>query len=177
MRGGEKMTIEVIQDTTHLRRIHVGLDLVIPPTGGTKTLAKSEDVFTVGISPNFHRLDVPSKPTEKTPVAMYELVWNNGTYSDILSSLGKLEALCLEQSQISEFCREYNYVFKTKEPRGGTIFLFKVRGELFVADVRSFPELQTRGGLTPIKVEFDHFWIEHVFYAAYRHRFVVPIRQ
>ena len=129
---------EIIQKVLHL--IPGAKNLIIGPTDGTETIAKSADIFTGYLDSNFQNYgtDVPSKATGDTAVAVHELV-KNATFQQMFT--GDLDKLCLTQGQIIQFVKTQRKWLRTDGY--ATFFLFKVGNEFFVAlvSVRSGGQL------------------------------------
>ncbi len=136
-------------------------------TTGEETIAAASDVFD-WIDPDFENwgTNVPSgKATEAASVKVYEM-HRDATFEQMFGSLGDIEALCLEQGQVVNFCRENRG--KLRLDGWATFVPFKVEGcnEPFVARV-----CVGGGGL---KLFVDRLGSDNVWSAAYRHRVVVP---
>ena len=160
------------RDTIYTRPISDGHLLIIPPNDGIRTIAQASDVFRY-IDSDFKNwnLDVTSAPTPAQPVIVHEMV-KDGDFKTIFSDHGDIARLCLTQSQIIGFVRIHKKWLRTDGY--GTFFLFRKGDEIplsfenvFVADVRLFSD----GGL---RVHVYRFLPGHVWYAVYRHRFVLP---
>ena len=148
-----------------LRRILRDQHIVVAATDGKTTLAKAKDVF-VYIDPDFknYGCDGASAATSEQPVEVYEMM-KDADFRTIFGGFGEnLDRLCLTQDQIKAFCRDHRDKLRTEGY--GTFFLFKVRGEFFVAgvDVHS-------GGL---HVGVGRFSYSDVWSGGGRHRVVLP---
>jgi hypothetical protein len=118
-----------------LRRLYKDEEIVVGATDGKATIAKAKKVFTGNIDPEFNRLGTCDvcRATRATKVAIYE-VKRDATLAQMFSSLGDLNALVWEQSQIVKFCKEYTN--RLGQAGGSVSFLFKVDDKFFIADVR-----------------------------------------
>lgn len=126
-----------------------------------QTVSQAKDVFG-WIDSDFKNwdTDVKDKDTKASNLSTYELT-ENGTFKDIYSKLSSnLDSLCLTQGQIIEFIK--GDIDKTK----WYFFLFKVNSDFFVA--RSY----WRDG--DLYARVDRFSFDFVWYAEFRHVFVVP---
>lgn len=143
-----------------------GQPIIIGETDGTKTLARATDVFTGHIDPNFKDwgLDVPNGAKPATPVEVHELV-KDGCFSQFFPTLGALDQLCLTQAQIEKFCLEHRRWLR--KDGNVTLFLFKVEDWFFVVRVN----FDNRDRL---EVRVRSFLYDHVWFASYKHRLVVP---
>ena len=148
---------------------------ILAPTKGSVTIAQSADVFPGFLDPNFEGWDtnVAGVDTAEMSADIYEMK-KDGTYAQLFGSLtgaqGSYEEiaacrpLCWQQGQIVEFARSHRALLR--QDGYGTFFLFEVNGELFVANVR------VGGG--QLQVNVRRFSLTSVWYAASRHRVVVP---
>ena len=147
-----------------IRLISGGETLVLDVTDGTETIAVAKDVFAY-IDPDLKNLgaDEAVGPIPKTPVAVYEQVWD-ATFAQMFGSAGNPETLCFTQSQIVCFVRKHcNWL----HPDGlATFFLFKSKGKFFVADV-SF------SGCERIDVSVDEFTNDYIWHAGRGRRLVL----
>ncbi|MEA1929641.1 MAG: hypothetical protein U9M92_02025 [Patescibacteria group bacterium] len=152
----------------YLRLISGAETITLDPTDGQATIARAENVFTDRIGGDFrdyYGIDVPGQPTMETKVQVHEMV-KDGNFRRIFGGLSeKLDALKFEQNQIIQFCQKHRRWLRT----GGyaTFFLFKVKGEFFVAHVRYYA-----GGY--LGVDGGRFSYDYVWGADHRHRVVVP---
>ena len=149
-----------------LRLISGSETLVIDEADGTELISAAKDIFPGGIDPDFVRwgANEASGPTPVTPVAVYELA-QDATFAQMFGSAGNPQSLCLTQSQIVGFIRKYRNWLRTEGY--GTFFLFKSKGELFVADVFFYD----RDRLYAHVFRFER---GRVWYAENRHRLVLP---
>lgn len=140
-----------------------GEPLVLDETDGAQTIPASEGVFDY-IDGDFrsYGADEASGPTSRTPVAVHELI-RDATFSQMFSA--NPGALCLTQSQILGFVRKYRNWLRIGGY--GTLFLFRSRGELFVARI----SFLGREGLCAYVSRFED---GYVWRAVSRHRFVLP---
>lgn len=149
-----------------LRLISAGETLVLDETDGAETIPASEGVF-VHIDGNFKgwNADEASGPTPKTPVAVHELA-RDATFAQMFGS-GSTDpsSLCLTQSQILNFIKKHRNWLRTDGY--ATFFLFRSRGELFVAYVYFLD----RGRLNAYVYRFASVY---VWLAGYGHRLVLP---
>ncbi len=167
-----KQTIAEIAEsvTGILKLISTGKEIEIGETDGTETLADAQDVFNY-VDSDFSNwnTNVPGKPTTKTKTQIFEMV-KDGDFRAIFGGTGRdLDSLCWEQSQIKAFVRSHKKWLRTDGY--ATLFLFKV-GEgknkhFFVAYVY----LCSDGALY---VDCSRFEFDDVWYAAHRHRVVLP---
>ena len=148
-----------------LRLISGGETIVLDKTDGMDTIPASRGVVFSFVDSDFVRwgVDEMSEPTGKTPVAVYEQVWD-ATFAQMFGSAGNPETLCLTQSQIVGFVRKH---CKWLHPDGlATFFLFKSNGKFFVADV-SF------SGCERIDVSVDEFTNDYIWHAGRGRRLVL----
>ncbi len=141
--------------------------ILIGPTDGKSAIAEAKDVFTSYIDYHFlsYGSDIKSKPSGPTNIEVYELVRDGNFYQIFTGARSNLDSLCLEQSQIIEFARHQRKWLRTDGD--ATFFLYKVRGEYFVASV--FFDGYSRLRVSAHKLGFGHIWC-----AGFRHRVVVP---
>jgi hypothetical protein len=119
-----------------LRLISAENNLMIDEVDGKSTIAKEKDVFRLGIDKNFKLwgTNETQDSTKETPVSVYKM-HSNATLAQAFGSLSKdLDALCLTQSQIINFFTKYLTWLKLDGSL--TFFLFKSKGQYFVAAVR-----------------------------------------
>lgn len=150
-----------------LKRIFDGERIVIPATSGMENLAHAKDVFTGWIDSDFvnYGCDVTGKPTDETPVEVFEMV-ENGDFARIFGGFNvNLDQLCLSQHQIKAFAK--NHRDKLRTEGRATFFLFKDGDEFFVADVHF-------GVGRRLRVHVHRFSLDYVWDAEYRLRIVVP---
>lgn len=155
--------LKAMEQPAILRLISGGETLVLDETDGIETIPTSEGVFGY-IDRDFKNwcADEASGPTPKTPVAVHELA-RDATFSQMFGS--NPGAFCLTQSQILGFVKKYwNWLRKDGY---ATFFLFRSKGELFVAAV-SFID---RGRL---RASVSRFADDFVWRAGRRHRLVLP---
>lgn len=119
----------------YVRLISGAETLTLEPTDGTETIAQAADFFTAGIDRDFKNwgCDVPSKPTGKMNVQVYEMI-TDGTFADVFGGLSdNTDTLCLTQHQIIQFVKKH---CKWLRADGYATFIpFKVGNDLFVACV------------------------------------------
>ena len=155
-------------DNAILRLISKGETIVIDACDGSETLVSAKDVFNSDIDGDFKNLDTnkPGIATKEQAVDVHELV-KDATFAQMFGSLGTdLDKLCLTQSQIKNFCKKHPEWLR--QNGYATFFLFKVKGQFFVADVRVLSD-----GLVVDVPRFEH---DYVWCAEYSHRLVVPQR-
>lgn len=153
------------KETTVLRLLK-GESIIIEKCDGTEILTQAEKVFKSGIDSDFKnwKLDKTSKATEKTAVAVHEII-KDSTFVQMFGSFGTdLDKLCLTQHQIKSFCK--NHSDWLREGGYGTFFLFKDGENFFVASVHVCSD-----GLS---VGVDEFEDSCVWSAKYLRRVVVP---
>jgi hypothetical protein len=163
----EVVAQSVIGNSKFLKRLFTDETIVLDPTDGTKTIAQAKEVFTGYLSLDFINwgLDMPGQPTPAAEVFVCEMV-RDGTFRQIFGSLNcPFDQLCLTQHQIRGFVVKHRD--KLREDGYGTFFLFKVRDEFFVADVR-----MDSGGR--LYADVYRFSDGIVWSAESRHRFVFP---
>lgn len=103
-------------------------ELTLKSLDGTKTFANSKQLFIQ--IPHFCEkwIDVPSNPTKKTKIEVYD-IQSLTTHEEKFNSISRdLDSLCLTQHQIIEFCTNHQNLFcpQTKRNFMGTIyFIFK----------------------------------------------------
>ena len=161
-----KMTELAEQIVGYLKLISGDTEIVIGETDGTGMIAGASDVFPGGIDSGFvnYGTNVKGKPTKKTKAQVFEMV-KDGNFAQIFGGFGEnLDRLCWEQDQIKLFVKDHAKWLRTDGY--GTFFLFKVKGEFFVARVY-------QGG-GRLKVGADRLSRGDVWCAEYRRRFVVP---
>lgn len=146
-----------------LRLISGGETLVLDETDGVETIPASEGVF-VYIDPDFKNWGAgeASDPTPRTPVAVHELA-RDARFSQMFGN--NPDALCLTQNQILGFIKKHRNWLRTDGY--ATFFLFRSRGELFVALVDFFD----REGLFAFVRRFEY---DNVWSAEGGHRIVLP---
>lgn len=148
-----------------LKLISGAKTIILKPTSGEKVIGRAKTTFRSYIDSDFTGwdLNVKGKPTSETPVHIYELV-RDGTFAQIYGGLNEnLDALCLSQEQIIDFCENHS---EWLSANFWTFFLFKVGEELFFARVSV-----DSGGLS---VDVRRFSSDHVWHAESRYRFVLP---
>ncbi len=149
-----------------LKLISAGKKVRIAATGGKRTIAKAKKTFPGFIDSDFvnYGCDVVEESKPETSTEVYEMT-DDGDFSKIFGGFGiNLDLLCFTQDQIIEFV-ETQPDWLRKDGYG-TLFLFKVNGEFFVASVRV-----DVGGL---EVHARRFSRNCVWGGDYRHRVVVP---
>jgi hypothetical protein len=138
--------------------------LELEHTDGKATIAKSGKLFNGCLDEYFRGwgLDVKSDLTQAQKVQVHEMI-KDGTFAQIFKGLNdNLDALCLTQAQIIQFVEKHR-----KWLHGyGTLFLFKVGDEFFVAHV------YVRDG--ELRVNASRFGDVFVWGADRRRRVVVP---
>jgi len=139
--------------------------ITIPKTTGENYIAKADDTFQSYIDSDFKnwKLDKVSEARPETKLGVYELV-KNGIYNDIFTSMsGYLDALCLTQHQIIEFCKAHEDLLSKD---CATMFLFKENDKFFVANVYLISD-----GLYVRVYELAN---DYVWRAEHRFRVVLP---
>lgn len=150
-----------------LRNISLGKKVLIPATAGKRTIAKAKAIFPGYIDSDFinYGCDVEGAPAPETQTDVYEMV-EDGNFRKIFGGFGcNLNQVCLTQDQIIAWV-EINHQWLCTGGYG-TFFLFKVGTEFFVAYV----SFDVAGAL---EVGVDRLSYDRVWFAYYRHRFVVP---
>jgi hypothetical protein len=151
----------------YLRLISGEETLLLYPTDGTQSIGHSSAVFG-WIDPDFKNwgLNTGSNlATEETAVQVNEII-KNGTFRKIFGSLGgNLDALCLTQDQIVQFCQKHPSWLRSDGDK--TFFLFKVGAKFFVAYVYVYDD----GSLF---VRVHKLANDRVWAAGYQRRVVVP---
>lgn len=132
----------------YLKRLFHNELIVIQPTDGLETLANSVDVFNL-VDPKITDwgLDVPGPPTPATPVTVHELV-HDGTFAEILGSLGDTSKLCLWQSQMIAFFLDNRYRLGLRGHRMFSLLDGLERGE-FVGNT----SIRSTGGSSAVGVQ------------------------
>lgn len=151
------------QNTFYLRFVS---SHTLGPTKGDGNLAQAGGVFTGHLDPDFKSWGTNKfgVDTPEQSVNIYEL-WRDATFATLFGSLGvSIPSLCWQQAQIKEFAHSHgDWLHQT----GGTnLFLFEVDGQVFVACVTV-----CAGKLLAIVRRFS---FEHVWFATFRHRVIVP---
>ncbi len=78
-------------------------------------------------------IDSPGVKTKEISVNVYDMLYEM-SFGEALGSLGRTpESLCLTQHQIKAFCEKHTNLLNGRM----TSFLFKVKNEIFVADILS----------------------------------------
>ena len=145
---------------SHLKCLFAGR---MPEIDGEETLAQAKDVFAAGIYGAVKRS--ACKATPKIKMVVYEMI-KDGTLAQIFGGIGDdLNNLCLTQPQIIQFVVKHRNRLRTDGY--GTLFLFKVSDEFFVAFVYF-------GDYGRLRVHADRFSSDGVWNAERRHRIVVP---
>lgn len=137
--------------------------LTLSATKGTQTIAKAKDVFTSLIDYDFvnWKTDIKEKDTKKTQLEVYEMT-TDATFSQIFTQPDKMT---LTQGQIIKFCKNHKSVLK--QDNYGTLFLFKVGEEFFVACVYVYSD--DRLSVYVYRLSFGNVW-----YAGDGRRVVLP---
>lgn len=152
-----------VSPAPYLQKISSGIKL--GATTGARTIAGAKEISGY-VDKDFADwgLDVPASPTGDTLVEVHEQI-KDGAFASIFGSFGRiLDDLCFTQDQIISFVEAHQ---EWLHPKQGTFFLFKVCGELFVANVSR----RSDGLLVAI---VHHYSGSYVRLAVYRDRFVVP---
>ncbi|MCX6756496.1 MAG: hypothetical protein NTX85_04100 [Candidatus Nomurabacteria bacterium] len=155
--------------TSHLTELHCEEEIFVDECGGTKEsgLHYAGDLFTGYLSTNLKDWNlINTQPkTEKSEMKVFEM-HKDGDYRTIFGSFNKdLEALCMTQAQIKNFCEKNKDKLRTNGY--ATFFLFKEGESFFVADVR----FDDDGCL---KLYVDGFDYIDVWCASNQSRVVVP---
>ena len=155
--------------TSHLTELYREEEIFVDECGGTKEsgLYYAGDLFKGYLSTNLKDWNLinSQKKTEKTEVKVFEM-HKNGDYRTIFGSFNKdLEALCMTQAQIKNFCEKNKNKLRTNGY--ATFFLFNEGNEFFVAFVYFYDDGHLR-------LNVDKFSYDSVWRASYRHRIVVP---
>jgi len=155
----------------YLKRLYENEQIVLSATDGSQVISPENDlaksVFTAGIDHNFKnwRLDGVSRPTLATTAVVYEQV-SDGAFAQIYASVGRpLEQLKWTPHQVVMFSTMH-----CNRLRGGgygNFFLLQRGLDFFVANV----DVHTGGHLS---VHVRQFSYGGVWFAKYRHRFVLP---
>lgn len=149
-----------------LRTISLSEKLMLKPTKGKRTIARTKDIFSY-IDADFQNYgtDVPGEARGETEVAVHEML-EDSTFAQMFGSLSAgLDSLCFTQDQIISFVETHRSQLRTDGY--ATFFLFKVGDKFFVASV----DLSSDGEL---RVLVFHFSDAFVWYGESRHRVVVP---
>ena len=152
------------KDSSLLRRIS-DEPLIIDAVDGQEILANATDMFA-WIDSDFKNwgADEPGRPSGETKAVVYEMA-KDGTFKQLFSSLeSDVAKLCFTQAQIKGFVKKHRSWLRTDGY--GTFFLFRSKGEFFVAIVYVYS-----GGLY---VYVPRLGYSYVWYAEYRYRLVVP---
>lgn len=127
----------VAKELVKITRLLAGAEaLPLPACDGTRTVAQAEDVFKRYIDHDFKNwgLDVPGIATPATHVQVHEQI-KNGTFQQLFTWLSSdMDKLAMTQHQIVMFCQEHHKWLR--QDGYATLFLFKEKGEFFVAYVR-----------------------------------------
>lgn len=163
----KEKVLQIVENRTDCTKLISGAEVLeLDETDGTETIAKANETFPGGLDGDFRNYgtDVPSSPTKKTKVSVCEMI-KDGTFAQIFGGMSNnLDNLCLTQPQIIQFVKKYRKWLRTDGY--ATLFLFKVGEIFFVASV----VLHSDGQLY---ADVYHFSGDYVWFADYRHRFVV----
>jgi hypothetical protein len=157
-----------ISDTAPLVCISIGKHIRISATDGTETLASAHDTFEY-ISPDFTQwgCDAIEQATHEVSVEIYEQI-RDAQYAELFRSIDKhLDRLVFTTSQIKSFILHQAHEFLLNAEWTCFRFLFKVKDEYVVADVRVRAD-----GCRDVRI--TRLLDGAVRHAAYRHRIVVP---
>ncbi|MCL5733109.1 MAG: hypothetical protein M1334_00385 [Patescibacteria group bacterium] len=106
----KKVAEVIVREANNCLRLISGSELVINPTSG-RVIADANDVFGY-IGYNFReKADEAGKPTEETPVHIYEMT-QDATLAQIFSDPDKMT---LTQGQIIEFVEKYPEWFRQND--------------------------------------------------------------
>ncbi|MEK7513193.1 MAG: hypothetical protein AAB601_03255 [Patescibacteria group bacterium] len=147
--------------------------LSIGSVDGKKTIASVEHNIVWYVNEDFKEseINVPSRPTPRTPVNVFEIV-ASADFAKIFGALGReLHALALTQHQIVEFVQSHPS-WLSEEKGYGTFFLFQVSDRFFVASVFYCSKRELGVLLQPFKK--SDVWEVDEWYKACR-RLVVPV--
>jgi hypothetical protein len=181
----EKCWIDIPKEI-FTRLISGGENLVLGAFDGTRTIAKSGNIFNAGIDSDFENwgLNKKGKPTAEMSVEVHEII-KSGTFAQIFGAFfgaspdnmkfrefveqyrEDLRKLCMKSDdQIISFCEKFPE--KLRKDGFGTFFLREDEdaGNFFVAFVDVYS-----GGLYVRVYEFE---TDHAWNADHRHRVVVP---
>jgi hypothetical protein len=154
-----------VQETKGYLKLISGAETLTLDACEDSLISGSTEIFDGGIDPDFENYgcNVIGSSTGPTNVQVHEMVVD-GTFDKIYASQGReLDSMCLTKGQIKSFVKKYRNWLRTDGY--GTFFLFKVGAEFFVARVR-FDSGRLR-------VRVFRFSGGNVWYADYRHRFVI----
>lgn len=153
------------EENTILRLLSRGENIIIPACDGSKIIASAEDMFRAYIDSDFKNwgLNKPGPATAEVAVQVYEMA-KDATFTRIFGSLGAdLDKLCLTQHQIITFCKDHADWLRADGY--ATLFLFKIDGYFFVANVYAYP--------VGLYVGAHRFGYDSVWLADRRHRVVL----
>lgn len=162
----EPCWVETESAVCYLKLISNGTKIEIGATDGQDTIAQAKDTFPGYIDSDFlnYETDVKDQPTKETPVQVMELI-TNSNFLQIFGGFGEnLDRLCLSQSQIISFVK--NYKKWLRMDGYGTFFLFKVKNEFFVACVLWYED---RFRVFMYRLSSADVWL-----AGSQHRIVIP---
>ena len=151
------------QASKRITRLIVNEPLILDAVNGSETLVNATDLFTYIDSDS--EADEPGQPTEKTPVVVREMC-NDASFAQMFGELNPdVGKLCFSQHQIKNFVKKHREHLRTIGY--ATFFLFKSRGNFFVADVSAYSNDE-------LGVRVARFEDADVWCAKYRLRLVVP---
>lgn len=158
------------QQNQFLKLISGKENIIIKSCDGQENLAGDRDFFLGGIGNGFRiwGLNNQGVPTKEISVEVHELV-KDATFAQMFGSLGTdLDKLCLTQHQIKMFCKKSSGWLRTDERE--TFFLFKEKGQFFVAGVVIVPDGLCVGPYVEV-YDLENVW---VLRAKYAYLLVVP---
>lgn len=153
----------------HLKLLSGPQPLMLGATDGLAILGEATSVFAY-IDSYFKRwgCDVAQLPTPAMRMQVYELV-RDSTIAEMFGSPGaELDALCLTQSQIIRFVKDFPDWLR--QEGHGTFFLIRAGEKHFAAPVFLFHDGRLGVHLRP-------YSLARRFRAGKRHRLVLPERQ
>ncbi len=147
--------------------VSIGGTLGIDPTDGKEIIAEASNVFPGWIDSNFEKYgcSLVSPPTGSAQATVLELI-KDGLLSEIFGGDGvDLHRLCFTQPQIIQFVQKHRKWLRTE--RHGTLFLFRIDKDFFVAQVY-FREEDEKLRISLYKLSSKHVWR-----AKFLHRIVI----
>jgi hypothetical protein len=158
------------------QRLYADEEIIIGATDGKETISRAIDVFWF-IDDDFQHwgLDLPGDPTPPTLTDIRELA-ENGSSPKVYKSLGDLDRLYVQQSQVKKFCRE---LFSKLRTEGcDTLFLLKKgkdgvlrdRSNLYLASVN----MHETNNDVKLMIFAHRFLFDGERDAKFKHRYVVP---
>ena len=159
-----------MKKNAYLRPLFSDQVVEIDATDGTETIAKATDVFKGWIDGDFVKcgLNKKEQSTPVVPVTIYELK-KDGTFADMFGSLGNIDDICFEQSQVKGFCRKHHC--KLRKDGYATLFLIK-NGKRVKKDKSNVFVVCVFVGVSGLEVLVHRFSLDEVWPATDRNRFV-----